>query len=120
MAMTIHWEITVSVPQLDALTAELSAIGDKLVETIESIIAELQRLNSNQADAAAALTAQVTRIADEAEEYATQGTAVTPEQMTNLAAAIRSAADNAAQQAADIRANTDAIGGIVPDTPANP
>lgn len=117
MSIDISLTITVQVPQLDTLGQTLLTIGERIVETIESIIAEMQRLNSNQADAAAALTAQVTRIADEAEEYATQGTVVTPEQMTNLAAAIRSAADNAAQQAADIRANTEAIGGIVPDTP---
>jgi ribosome-associated translation inhibitor RaiA len=118
--MDIAWTITVLVPQLDTLQQTLVEIGAKLVETIESIIAEMQRLNTNQADAAAALTAQVTRIADEAEEYATQGTVVTPEQMTNLAAAIRLAADNAAKQAADIRANTDAIAAIVPETPPTP
>jgi ribosome-associated translation inhibitor RaiA len=117
MSIDISLNITVQVPQLDALGQTLLTIGEKIVETIESIIAEMQRLNTNQADAAAALTAQVTRIADEAEEYATQGTVVTPEQMTNLAAAIRSAADNAAKQAADIRANTESIGAIVPDTP---
>jgi ATP-dependent Lon protease len=118
MSMHIEWNIVVSVPQLDTLEQTILLIGERIVETNETIIAEIQRLNANQAEAAAALTAQVTRIADEAEEYATQGTPVTPEQMTNLAAAIRSAADKAAQQAADIKANTEAIGTIVPDTPA--
>jgi hypothetical protein len=118
--MNIDITLTVNVPQLDITNQLLRDLGAQLVETIESIIAEMQRLNTNQADAAAALTAQVTRIADEAEEYATQGTVVTPEQMTNLAASIRSAADNAAKQAEDIRANTESIGGIVPDAPPAP
>jgi hypothetical protein len=120
VSLNIHWTITVDVPQLEVTNQLLRDVGAQLVETIESIIAEMQRLNTNQADASAALTAQVTRIADEAEEYATQGTVVTPEQMTNLAAAIRTAADNAAKQTADIRANTEAIGGIVPDAPPAP
>ena len=117
MSMDISITLTVSVPQLDAVTAAMMTLGEKLVETIESIIAEVQRLNANQAESSAALTAQVTRIADEAEEYATQGTVVTPQQMTNLAAALRSAADNAAKQTADIQANTAAIGEIVPGSP---
>ena len=47
-------------------------------------------------------------------------TPVTDEQMTNLEAALKTAADTAAQQSAAIRANSDAIAGIIPDAPPTP
>lgn len=115
--MDIHWTLTVLVPQLDTINQTLLTLGDTLVETIDSIKQELIRLNENQAQGAAAIAAQIERIADEAEQYGAQGTPVTPEQMNNLGAAIRQAADAAAKQAADVAANTQAIGGIVPETP---
>jgi hypothetical protein len=117
VSFDIHWTITVQVPQLDTLQQTLLDVGAQLVETVQSIIAEVQRINTNQVASAEAIAVQITRIADEVEQYATQGTVVTPEQMTNLGAALRSIADTAEQQAADIRANTDAIAGIVPDAP---
>ena len=131
MTMEITWNITVSVPQLDAIQQTLLEIGEKLVASIDSIKAEVVRLTENQASAAdalvsssQALTEQVTRIADEVAQWNAVGTPVTPEQMTNLEAALRAAADTAAhqssaieQQAADIRANSEAIAGIIPDNP---
>lgn len=118
--MNIHWTLEVHVPQLDALTQTLRELGEHLVETVETIIAEMQRLNTNLGLAATGINQQLTRIADEAEAYGTAGTPVTPAQMTNLGAAIRKAADDAGKLATDIEANTQAIGGIVPDAPPTP
>lgn len=86
--------------------------------SIDSIKAEIVRLNDNQAAAATALTEQVTRIADEVTQWNASGTPVTDAQMTNLETSLRAAADAAAQQAANIQANNQAIQGIIPDAPA--
>jgi methylaspartate ammonia-lyase len=108
--MEITWHITVSVPQLDIW-------GEKLVASVDSIKAEMVRLGENQAAEAQALTEQVTRIAEEITQWNASGTPVTDEQMQNLETAIKAAADAAAAHTAQIRANSEAIQGIIPDTP---
>ena len=108
--MDITWHITVSVP-------EIATWGERIVASIDSIKAEIVRLNENQAAAATALNEQVTKIADEVAQWNASGTPVTDAQMTNLEAALRAAADSAAQQAANIEANNQAIQGIIPDEP---
>ena len=113
--LDVHWTITVQVPQLDTLQQALVAIGETLVETVASIIATIERLNTNQATAAQALTEQVTRIADEVAQWNAES--ITQQQIDNLGAALKTAADTAAKQATDIQANTEAIRGIVPDAP---
>lgn len=120
MAMDVHWTIEVSVPQLDDLHLTILTVGEKLVASVDSIKAEVVRLNENQAAAAEALNEQVTKIADEVSQWNASGTPVTDEQMTNLETALRAAADTAAQQATNIRANSDAIAGIIPDAPPTP
>lgn len=134
MPLDIKWTLVVEIPQLEALTQTLMTIGDKVVASIDSVKAEVVRLNENQAaaadalvDSSQALTEQVTRIADEVAQWNASGTPVTDAQMTNLEAALKSAADTSAQQtsaitqqAAAIRANSDAIAGIIPDEPATP
>lgn len=117
MPIDIAVTMTVQVPQLETLGEILLEIGDKIVASIDSVKAEIVRLNENQATAASALNEQVTRIADEVAQWNASGTPVTEEQMTNLEAALRAAADSAGKQAADIQANTQAIQGIIPDEP---
>jgi NAD-dependent DNA ligase len=114
--MDIKWTITVHVPQLDTINQTLRDIGEKLVETVASIITTIERLNTNQTAEAQALNAQVTRIADEVAQWNAES--ITQQQIDNLGAALKTAADNAAKHAADIQANTEAIRGIVPDAPA--
>lgn len=120
MSMEITWNITVSVPQLDVLIETLTLLGETLVASVDSIKAEIVRLNANQAAAATALTEQVTRIAEEVAQWNASGTPVTDEQMTNLENSLKAAADAAAKQAADIQANNQAIQGIIPDAPTTP
>lgn len=111
----VHWTITVEVPQLETINQTLREIGAKLVETVQSIIAHVERLNEQQAASAQALTEQVTIIANEVAQW--EADAITQQQIDNLGAALKTAADTAEQQVANIRANTDAIKGIVPDAP---
>lgn len=109
----VHWTLTVQVPQLDRVAQQL----ERLVETVESIIAEVRRMSDTQVASASAIAEQIERIADEAEEYATQGTVVTPEQMNNLGSELRRLADTAEKQVDDLKANTEAISKIVPTSP---
>ena len=117
MSLDIHWTVTVSVPQIDDLTQVIMEGVEKLMASIDSIVAEVVRLNDNQAAASAALTEQVTKIADEVAQWQGSGTPVSDEQLATLETALRAAADTAAKQVADIQANTAAITGIVPDAP---
>ena len=48
------------------------------------------------------------------------GLSITQQQIDNLGAALKTAADTAGKQAADIQANTEAIRGIVPDAATPP
>ena len=118
MVLDVHWKLTVEVPQLTELQQTLLAIGATLVETVASIIATIEQLNANQATAAQALNEQVTRIADEVAQW--EASSITQQQIDNLGAALKTAADTAGKQAADIQANTEAIRGIVPDAATPP
>jgi hypothetical protein len=88
------------------------------MESVQSIKDTVILLQQNQAEAAQALTDQVTRIADEMAQYTAE--AITQEQLDNLGTALRACADSAAHQTATIRANTEQITGIVPDAPPAP
>jgi hypothetical protein len=107
--LDIHWTLTVQVPQLDALIA----LGERLVETVQGGVIELQRLNANQAAGWAAMNEQLTIIANEAAEYTPE--LVTQEQLNTFVTNVRKAADVAAEQEAAVRAASAQIAGIVPD-----
>jgi ABC-type transporter Mla subunit MlaD len=109
--MDITWNITVSVPQLDALIA----IGAKMADTVQLIKDEMARLADGQAQQTEVLATQLDAIAQEIAQFQAQD--ITQAQLDNLLSAVTTAADTAHQQAADIRANTEQIKTIVPDTP---
>lgn len=111
MSLDIHWTVTVNVPQLDVW-------GEKLVAEVQGIKDQLARLNEGQAQGFDAIAAQLTAIHDEMQQF-TAGN-ITQEQLDNLEASLKTAADNAEKQAADVRANTEQIMQIVPDAPPAP
>lgn len=113
--MDIHITRTVQVPQLDMLTQTIREIGEKLVETVDSVRTTLERLLTGQADISQEIATQMKRIADEVAQWTPE--TVTQEQLDTLGMHLTTAADTAEQQAADIRTNTQAITGIVPDAP---
>ena len=115
MPLDIKWTIEAHVPEVEALTAMLELWGERLVASVDSIKQELTRLISSQADGSAAIAEQLTKIADEIAQFDAED--ITQEQLDKLETELRTAADTATQQAADIRANSDAIAGIVPDAP---
>lgn len=108
MSMEITWNITVSVP-------EIAIWGEKIVERLQGIQDQLVALTTAQADGSDAIAAQLTVIADEIGQL--NAGAITDEQLTQIEAQIRQAADLATQQAADIRSNSQQISTIVPDAP---
>jgi hypothetical protein len=112
VSVDITFSFTVHVPQLDALIA----LGEQLVETVQTAIAELTRLNDNQAAGWAAINEQLTVIANEVSQF-TPGL-VTQTQLDTLVTNLRSAADVAAEQETATRAASAQIAGIIPDTPA--
>jgi hypothetical protein len=107
--LDIHWTLTVQVPQLDALIA----LGERLMETVQGGVTELQRLNANQAAGWAAINEQLVIIANEVAQF-TPGL-VTQAQLDTLVTNLRSAADIAGEQEAAVRAASAQIAGIVPD-----
>jgi septal ring factor EnvC (AmiA/AmiB activator) len=112
--LDIHWTLTVNVPQLDALVE----LGGTLVDTVQAIKDEMARLAEGQAQQTEVLATQLEAIKDEIAQFSAQD--ITQAQLDNLLSAVSTAADTAHKQAADIRANTEQIRGIVPDdaTPA--
>jgi hypothetical protein len=108
----ITFSFTVHVPQLDALIA----LGEQLVETVQTAVAELTRLNDNQAAGWAAINEQLTIIANEVAQYTPE--LVTQSQLDTLVTNLRSAADVAGEQEAAVRDASAKIAGIIPDTPA--
>lgn len=111
MSFDIQWTLIVNVPQLDTW-------GEKLVASVDSIKAELIRLTDAQASGTQAIAQQLTVIADEIAQF--NADTITQEQLDKLEAELRTAADTATQQAADIQANNQQIAGIVPDAPPAP
>ena len=114
--LDIHWKITVEVPQLESLEQTIALLGEQLVDQIQGIKDTLIRIEEQQASAAEALAEQVTIIATEVSQW--NAGAITSEQLTNLQTKLSQIATTAEQQAAQVRANSEQIAGIVPDAPA--
>jgi hypothetical protein len=115
MSMNIQWDITVSVPQLDALTETLLTIGETIVAELTSITEALTVLATNQAQGQTALSEHLTAIEEEIRQL---GDAPTQAELDAIADQIHQAAAVSAQGAADLRAMTEQVKGMVPDTPA--
>lgn len=120
--LDIHWTITVQVPQLDAihetlvtLGQQFLTLGEQLVADTQGILDQMARLNEAQAQGFEAIAAQLNAILAEMQQFSAGD--ITQEQLDNLEAALKTSADNAEKQAADIRANTQQIMQIVPDEP---
>ena len=128
MSMHITWNITVSVPQLDALIA----LGERMADTVQAIKDEMARLNDGlvrlgdtQVQQTQALATELDQIQAEIAQFTEQD--ITQAQLDNLLASVTTAAnqahqaaDTAEQQVAAIQANTEMIQGIVPDAPPTP
>jgi hypothetical protein len=117
VTLDIHWTLDVSVPQLDVLTQTLREIGEKLVAELTGINDALVVLATNQAEGQTALSEHLTAIEEEIRQL---GDAPTQEQLDAIADQIHSAAAVSAQGATDLRAMTEQIKGMVPDTPPTP
>lgn len=115
MSVDISIRTEVSVPQLDALTAALTALGEKLVGELSGINDALAALTTNQAAGQEALSAHLTAIEEEIRQL---GTNPTQEQLDAIAAQIHEAAAVSAKGAEDLKAMTEQVKGMVPDTPA--
>lgn len=115
MVLDIHWTLTVNVPQLTTLEETLRLIGEQLVDAIQAIKDEVARLSAAQAQGSQAIADQLTAILAEMQQYSAGE--ITDDQYNNLLAALKTAADQAEQQAADIKANTAQLTQIVPDEP---
>ena len=100
MSVDITIKTTVEVPQLDALTAAITAIGEKLVGEISGINEALAVLTTNQAAGQNALLAQhLTAIEDEIRQL---GAAPTQAQLDAIADQIHEAAAVSAKGAEDL------------------
>jgi hypothetical protein len=115
MALDIHWTLTVEVPQLASLEAAVRQLGVQLMADLQGIQAEIAHLSEQQAAGSDAIAAQLTVIADEVSQINAE--TIKQEDLDALAAQIRQAAQVATDQAAQIRANSEQIAGIVPDAP---
>jgi hypothetical protein len=114
--MDIHWDIEVTIPQLEGLTQTMRELGVQLMESMENIVAQLDRLAEGQASMSEGLAEQLQAIAREVAQWSPG--VVTQEQMDSLGMRLTQAADTAVQQAADVRSNASLISGIIPDEPA--
>jgi hypothetical protein len=109
-----HYYHYTSVPQLDALTAAIVAIGDKLMAELTAINEALATLTTNQAAGQAALSEHLTAIEEEIRQL---GSAPSQAELDAIADQIHEAAAVSAKGAADLRAMTEQVKGMVPDTP---
>jgi hypothetical protein len=114
MSVDISITTTVSVPQLDALTAAITAIGEKIVGEISGIQQAIDALTTNQAAGQEALSAHLTAIEEEIRQL---GENPTQAQLDDLANQVHAAAEASAKAATDLRAMTEQVKGMVPDTP---
>jgi uncharacterized phage infection (PIP) family protein YhgE len=112
--MDIKWTLTVQVPQLDALQQTLRELGRQLMAELTGIQNAITALTTNQAAGQEALSAHLTAIEDEIRQL---GTSPTQADLDALADQINAAAATAAQGAVDLRAMTETVKGMVPDTP---
>jgi hypothetical protein len=115
MTLDVHWQTTVSVPQLDVLTQALLTIGEKLVAELTGIQEALTVLTTNQAAGQAALSAHLTAIEEEIRQL---GDTPSQAELDAIADQIHEAAAVSAKGATDLRAMTEQVKGMVPDTPA--
>jgi hypothetical protein len=114
MSMDISINLTVSVPQLEALEQTLLTIGETIVAELTSITDALAVLTTNQAAGQDALSAHLAAIEEEIRQL---GDAPTQAQLDGIADQIHQAAAVSAQGATDLRAMTEQVKGMVPDTP---
>jgi hypothetical protein len=112
--LDIHWTLTVSVPQLDALQQTMLEIGATIVGEISGIQNAINSLVTNQAAGQEALSAHLTAIENEIRQL---GDNPTQAQLDHLADQVNAAAATATKGAADLRAMTEQVAGMVPDTP---
>jgi len=110
MNITVTWDITVSVPQLDGLIA----IGEKIVAELTGINEALVELTTNQADGQTALSEHLTAIEEEIRQL---GDAPSQAELDAIADQIHAAAATSAQGAANLRAMTEQVKGMVPGDP---
>lgn len=106
--LDIKWTIEVHVPQLDFW-------GEKLMAELSGIHAAIVELTNQQAAGSDAIATQLTTIADEIAQLNTA--AISQDDLDAIEQQIRAAAQLAADQAAQIRANSQQIAGMVPDEP---
>jgi hypothetical protein len=105
--LDIHWSLTVSVPQLDTW-------GARIVAELTGIQNAINTLVANQASGQDALSAHLTAIENEIRQL---GDSPTQEQLDHLADQVNAAAATSAKGAADLRAMTEQVSGMVPDAP---
>jgi uncharacterized coiled-coil protein SlyX len=112
--LDIHWTLTVSVPQLDAIQQTLLELGVNIVAEIAGIQNAINSLVANQATGQDALSAHLTAIENEIRQL---GDNPTQAQLDHLADQVAAAAATSAKGAADLRAMTEQVSGMVPDAP---
>ena len=114
MSVDISIRTTVDVPQLDVLTAVIAALGERIVAELTGITEALAVLSTNQAAGQDALSAHLTAIEDEIRQL---GDSPSQADLNAIADQIHEAAAVSAKGATDLRAMTEQVKGMVPDTP---
>jgi hypothetical protein len=110
MTLDINWTFTINIPQLDGLIA----IGERLVAELTGINEALVVLTTNQADGQAAMSEHLTAIEEEIRQL---GNNPSQADLDAIANQIHEAAARSSQAATDLRAMTEQVKGMVPDTP---
>ena len=114
--LEIHWTTTLNIPQLDTLSEAILEIGEKLVAELGVIQDAINALTAQQAVGQADLAAHLQAIEDEIKQLDAE--TITQEQLDGLAAQIHETIAISAQGAETLRAATERVKGMVPDTPA--
>ena len=114
MSMDIKWTIEVHVPQLETFEQTLLTIGESIVGELSGIQQAIDALVTNQAQGQDDLNAHLAAIEEEIRQL---GENPTQAQLDALADQIHAAAAVSAKGAEDLRAMTDQVKGMVPDTP---
>lgn len=104
----INWTLTANVPQIEVW-------GERIVAELQGIRDAMAELGTQQAAGSEAIASQLTVIANEIAQLDAE--AISQEQIDKLAGDIRAAAQLAEEQAAQVRANSQQIAGMVPDDP---
>jgi ABC-type transporter Mla subunit MlaD len=112
--LDVHWTLTVSVPQLDALQQTMLELGAQIVAELTGIQDAINSLVSNQAAGQDALAAHLTAIETEIRQL---GESPTQAELDHLADQVNAAAATAAHGAEELRAMTEQVAGMVPDAP---